>query len=114
MDYSRPFFRFTIATKMLIGYLGLSVIIIIITSPANSSIKHLIEINNNVITVDAPVVEAASKMEDVIFAEELYGRSYLQQRSPAMFDSYNKELKECAKSRSGSNCVVDSTEDNSR
>ncbi len=78
MNYSRPFFRFTIATKMLIGYLGLSVIIIIIAGLASSSIKHLIEINYNVITVDAPVVEIASKMDDIIFAEELYGRSYLQ------------------------------------
>ena len=77
---------------MLIGYLGLSVIIIIITSLASSSIKHLIEINNNVITVDAPVVEIASKMDDIIFAEELYVRSYLQQRSPELLDHYHKEV----------------------
>lgn len=93
MNYARPFFRFTIAAKMLIGYLGLSVIIIIIANLARSSIKQLIDINNNVITVDAPIVEIASKMDDVIFSEELYGRSYLlQQRSPALLDRYHKEV----------------------
>ncbi len=93
MNYARPFFRFTIAAKMLIGYLGLSVIIIIIANLASSSIKQLIDINNNVITVDAPIVEIASKMDDVIFAEEFYGRSYLiQQRSPALLDRYHREV----------------------
>jgi diguanylate cyclase (GGDEF)-like protein len=89
----RPFFRFTIAAKMLTGYLVLSVIIIIIADLASSSIKQLIDINNNVIAVDAPIVEIASKMDDVIFAEELYGRSYLlRQRSPALLDRYHKEV----------------------
>jgi len=77
---------------MLIGYLGLSVIIIIITGLASSGIKHLTDINNNVITVDAPIVEIASKMDDAIFAEEFYARSYLlQQRSPAFIGRYHEE-----------------------
>jgi len=93
MNYARPLFRFTIATKMLIGYLGLSVIIIVIADLASSSIKQLIDINNNVITVDAPIVELTSKMEDIIFAEEFYARSYIiQQRSPELLDRYHKEV----------------------
>ena len=69
-----PFFRLTIAVKMLIGYLGLSVVVVLIAALTLSSLKKMNDINRDIVSVDAPIIEVTDKMIDAILAEELYGR----------------------------------------
>ncbi len=89
-----PFFRFTIGAKMLIGYLGLSVVIVVIVGLALTSLKKLNDINREVISVDTPVIETTDKMIDTILAQELYGRRYILLRSPELLDLYQKKSEE--------------------
>ncbi len=87
----QPFIRFTIAKKMLIGYLGLSLVIVLIASLVLSSLRRMNDINSDVISVDAPIVEIADKMGDIIFAEDLYGHRYMQSRNADDLQLYKKE-----------------------
>jgi diguanylate cyclase (GGDEF)-like protein len=89
-----PLFRFTIAAKMLIGYLGLSVVIVLIVGLALSSLTKLNDINREVISVDVPVIEITDKMIDTLLAQELYGRRYALLRSPELLDLYQKKASE--------------------
>lgn len=91
MDSARRFLRFTLSIKILIGYAGLSVIIVTIAHLSLSSLKRLNDINSSVIAVDAPIVEISDKMTNVILAEEFYGWSYVKNRSPELLDSYHEE-----------------------
>jgi GGDEF domain-containing protein len=89
-----PFFRLTIAVKMLIGYLGLSVVVILISAMTLLTLKKLNDINRDVISTDTPVIEVSDKLIDTILAQELYGRRYSILRSPELLDLYNKKTEE--------------------
>lgn len=89
-----PFFRLTIAVKMLIGYLGLSVVVVLIAVLTLSSLKKMNDINRDVVSVDAPIIEVTDKMIDGILAEELYGRRYALLKSPELLELYQKKEEE--------------------
>lgn len=69
-----PFFRLTIAVKILIGYLGLAVVVVLISAMTLLSLKKLNDINSDIISGDAPIIELSDKLIDIILAQELYGR----------------------------------------
>ncbi len=89
-----PFFRLTIAVKMLIGYLGLSVVVVLIAALTLSSLKKMNDINRDIVSVDAPIIEVTDKMIDAILAEELYGRRYALLKSPELLELYHKKEEE--------------------
>jgi len=89
-----PFFRFTIAAKMLIAYLGLSVVIVLIAALALSSLKKLNDINKGIVEVDVQVIELTDKMIDAILAQELWGRRYALLQSSELLDLYQQKTKE--------------------
>jgi PAS domain S-box-containing protein len=89
-----PFFRPTIAVKMLIGYLGLAVIVILITAMTVLSLKKLNNINGDIISTETPVIEISDELIDTILAQELYGRRYSLVRSHELLDLYNKKTEE--------------------
>jgi len=70
------FFRLTIAVKILIGYLGLAVVVVLISAMTLLSLKKLNDINSDIISGDAPIIELSDKLIDTILAQELYGRRY--------------------------------------
>lgn len=90
----KPFIRFTIAKKMLTGYVGLLLVIVLIAGLVLSSLSRLNDINRDVISVDAPLVEITDKMGDIILAEDLYGRRYMQSRTEEDLLLYRKETAE--------------------
>jgi len=45
-----PFFRLTIAVKILIGYLGLAVVVVLISAMTLRSLKKLNDINSDIIS----------------------------------------------------------------
>jgi GGDEF domain-containing protein len=89
-----PFFRFTIAAKMLIAYLILSVVIVLIAALALSSLKKLNDINKGIVGVDVQVIELTDKMIDAVLAQELWGRQYALLRSSEQLDLYQKKTEE--------------------
>jgi len=89
-----PFFRLTIAGKMLIGYLCLSVVVVLIAALTLTSLKKMNDINRDVISVDSPIIDLCDKMIDTILAEELYGRRYALLKSPDLLDLYQKKADE--------------------
>ena len=89
-----PFFRLTIAAKMLMGYLGLSVVIILIAGMALSSLKKLNDINKSIVGGDVQVIELTDKMIDAVLAQELYGRRYALLRSSELLDLYQEKRAE--------------------
>jgi diguanylate cyclase (GGDEF)-like protein/PAS domain S-box-containing protein len=89
-----PSFRLTIAVKMLIGYLGLSVVVVLISVMTLLSLKKLNDINRDVISTETPVIEISDKLIDTILAQALYGRHYSLLRSPELFDLYTKKTEE--------------------
>src|ERR1700690_1769137 len=89
-----PFFRLTIAVKILIGYLGLAVVVVLISAMTLLSLKKLNDINSDIISGDAPIIELSDRLIDTILAQELYGRRYSLLRSPELLDLYNKKTGE--------------------
>ncbi len=70
------FLRLTIARKMLVGYISLLVLLVIISVYALGNLNRLNSINRSILQTDIPVMAAAEKMVDIIFAQELYARRY--------------------------------------
>jgi GGDEF domain-containing protein/CHASE3 domain sensor protein len=87
----RPVFRLTIAVKMLIGYLGLAVVVVLIAIMTLLSLKKLNDINRDIISVDAPIIDISDKLIDTILNQELYGRRYSLLRSPELLMLYKKK-----------------------
>lgn len=88
------FFRFNLAKKMLLVYLPLSVVIIIISAFALSTLKRLNSINDSIIKTDMPIRDSTNKMIDNVLAEELYGRRYAILKSPEMLELFRERSKE--------------------
>jgi GGDEF domain-containing protein len=88
------FFRFNLAKKMLLVYLPLSVVIIIISAFALSTLKRLNSINDSIIKTDMPIRDTTNKIIDNVLAEELYGRRYAILKSPEMLELFRERSKE--------------------
>ncbi len=87
---NRLFSRLSIANKMLLGYLTLSVLTVIVVVYALISFQRLNHINKSIVNVDIPVQEAADKMLDALLAQDMYEKRYLILRSDDMRDLFIK------------------------
>src|SRR3990172_5001324 len=81
---NKLFSRLTIANKMLLGYLSLSVLTIIVVVYALISLQRLNHINKSIVNGDIPVQEAADKMLDAVLAQDMYEKRHLILRSADM------------------------------
>jgi GGDEF domain-containing protein len=91
-----PFFRLTIAKKLLLGFLSIGILTILIALIALFSIQRLNEINHRIIERDVRLVEITDKMIEALLAQELYGRrSFILKSSEmeALFWKRSEEFK---------------------
>ena len=79
---------------MLLGYLSLSILTVLISVFALSSLERINSINNSVIKTDVPLIEATDKMVDNLLAQELYGRRYVLLKSPDMLELFWRRSEE--------------------
>lgn len=78
------FFSLNIATKVMLGYGFLSLLLIVVSVFALSNLKRLNSINESIIKTDVPLIDASDKMIDNLLAQELYGRRYAILKSSDM------------------------------
>ncbi len=76
--------RFPISRKMLLGYLPLSLFMVLISGFVLSSLNRFSQANEAIIRRDIPMLEASDKMTDALLSQELYRRRYMILRSPDM------------------------------
>lgn len=95
LDKARStFLRLSIAGKMLLGYLSLSVIIVFGALFSLSSLDRLNRINDSIIGTDMPLIELADKLIDSTLAQELYGKRYIILGSPDILELFKKRSDE--------------------
>ncbi|HXG30731.1 MAG TPA: HAMP domain-containing protein [Thermodesulfobacteriota bacterium] len=87
-------FRLTLAKKILIGYLPLSLLIILISVFVLSTLERLNKINTSIIRTNVPLIEISEKMIDNLLAQELYGRRYAILRSPDILELFRERSRE--------------------
>ncbi len=73
---AQPFFPLTITGKILLGFLLLSVLVVIISWYAISNLERLNRITQGILKRDAEVIDTADKLIDSILTQELYARRY--------------------------------------
>ncbi|MFP4445728.1 MAG: diguanylate cyclase domain-containing protein [Desulfosudaceae bacterium] len=91
----KKIFRSTIATKMTLAYLPLSLIIILLSAYTLTSLVALGDISREIVSNDMTVIEAADRLTDNLLAQESYGRRYLIMKSEemqALFAKRNAEF----------------------
>ncbi len=82
------FLGLTIATRMALAYLPLSVIIILILVYTLSTLNELGNISRSIVANNMVVIEAADSMTQDLLAQEAYGRRYLIMKSDEMKDLF--------------------------
>ncbi|MCK5426969.1 MAG: hypothetical protein KAJ34_04685, partial [Thermodesulfovibrionia bacterium] len=88
------FMHLNIAKKMLLGYLGLAVLIFLISAFTLSSLDRINDINSGVIKADVPLIDATEKMIDNLLAQELYAKRYLILKSPEILELFWEKSRE--------------------
>ena len=73
---AQPFFQMTIAGKILLGFLLLSLLVVVISWYAISNLERLNRLTQGILKEDAEVIDTTEKMIDSILAHELYARRY--------------------------------------
>jgi len=91
------FFRFTIAEKLLLGFLSYGILTILIALISLSNLQRLNDINNRIINRDVLLVEIADKMIEALLAQELYGRRSVILKSSEMEALFWKRSEEFTK-----------------
>lgn len=88
------FLRLNLAKKMLLAFLPLSLLIVLISAFALSSLERLNKINNSIIKTEVPMMEATNKMIDILIDQELYGRRYAILKSQDMLELFEESREE--------------------
>ncbi len=88
------FLRLNIATKMIIGYIPLGIVIILIAVSSLFSLNEVNTINESIVENDMKLIEATDKMADNLIAQESYGRRYIILGSKEMLDLFWKRSEE--------------------
>lgn len=78
----------------MLGYLSLSLLLILVSIFALSNLKRLNSINESILKTDVPLIDAADKMIDHLLVQELYGRRYAIQKSPDMLMLFRQRSEE--------------------
>ncbi len=82
------FTRLSIAHKLLFGFLSISAMLWLIAGFTLMSLNKLNVLNRSILQTDIPVVEAAEKMIDAIFSEELYIKRYQILQRPEVLNMF--------------------------
>ncbi|TAN42916.1 MAG: hypothetical protein EPN25_02050, partial [Nitrospirae bacterium] len=81
-------FHSSISRKILFGYIGLSVLLIVISFFVLSRLEQLNRINEAIIRNDLPLIDATEKMVDILLAQEAYIRRYAIMGSPEILSLF--------------------------
>lgn len=82
------FQRFSISTKIILGYLPIFLVMILITIVNLLNLNEANRISKNIIEHDIVLLEAANNMLDNLLAQESYGRRYLILGSQEMLELF--------------------------
>lgn len=82
--------RLTIAKKLLLGYLPLTLLAVLVASFTLVSLTRLNRITDRIVRVDVPLVEAADQLVDHLLAQDSYGRRYLLLRDSALAEVFRQ------------------------
>jgi len=82
--------RLTIAKKLLLGYLPLTLLSILVASFTLVSLTRLNRITTRIVEVDVPLVEAADQLVDHLLAQDSYGHRFLLLRDPALAEVFRQ------------------------
>lgn len=88
------FSRLSITKKMLLGYMILVVLTILVVVYALINLQRLNHLNQQIVTIDIPVQEAADKMLDALFAQDTYEKRFLILKSSDMRSLFVKRGEE--------------------
>ncbi len=88
------FTRLSIAHKLLLGFLSISALLWIIAGFALTSLNKLNVLSRSILQTDIPVIEAAEKMIDAVFSEELYIQRYRILQRPEVLKMFMDTEKE--------------------
>lgn len=88
------FARLNIASKMLLGYMGLVVLTVIVVVYALVSLQKINNLNRSIVKIDIVVEEASDKMLDALLAQDMYEKRYLILGSRDMYRLFVKRAAE--------------------
>jgi GGDEF domain-containing protein/CHASE3 domain sensor protein len=81
---TRLFSRLTITSKMLLGYMLLVLLTVSVVAYALYSLQRINNLNRSIVRGDILVEEAADKMQDALFAQDMFEKRYLILKSSDM------------------------------
>ncbi|MCE5195463.1 MAG: diguanylate cyclase [Nitrospiraceae bacterium] len=93
-SFVKRFLGFGIGKKLLLGYLMLIILILIISVYTLSNLERLNSINNEVVKVDVPLVEATDAMVDNLLSQELYAKRHVILKSPEILALFWEKSRE--------------------
>jgi diguanylate cyclase (GGDEF)-like protein len=78
----------------MLGYSSLLALLVVISVYALINLNRLNAINSSILHTDLPVIDAAEKMVDVVFAQELYARRYMILGTSDVLELFREKKKE--------------------
>ena len=81
---ARLFSRLTITSKMLLGYMLLVLLTVVVVAYALFSLERINSLNRSIVKGDILVQEATDKMQDALFAQDMFEKRYLILKSGDM------------------------------
>lgn len=88
------FSNLNIVYKILVGYIPLTILIIVSSLIILSSLKKLNNINESIVQTDIPLQKTMDSMIESLYSQELYANRYLILHSSNMRELFNEECQE--------------------
>jgi diguanylate cyclase (GGDEF)-like protein len=85
----KKFFQLNITNKMLLGFLPLSILIILMAVFALTNLTRLNNINRSIVQVDIPLIQATEHMIERLYSQELHGNRYIILKSPQKMELFS-------------------------
>lgn len=80
--------KFTISRKLMLGYLGMALLMILASSYAIDRLQNLNQLANTIINQDFAVLETARQMTDILLDLENAEKKYLILKDPSLADIF--------------------------
>ncbi len=90
---STYFLSLNIASKLMLGFIPLVVILVLISTSALFNLNRLNNISNSILNTDVVVIAASEKMIDAIWSQELYARRYLILKNKDLLELFRERDK---------------------
>lgn len=85
----KRFLQLNIASKMLLGFLPLSSLIILVAVFALTNLNRLNKINRSIVQADIPLLQATDQMIEHLYSQELHGNRYIILKSPQKMELFS-------------------------